>query len=514
MKMAPTATTHTVVISPSSKLVPVTMANQARTEVEFVGSPQQIPKYALGLFESNGNGPRKRKRLTHLTTEEKVMRRKLKNRVAAQTARDRKKVRMECLEDNIQKVQQQAKELLDVNMQLLERAEALERENRELRVRLGISSSHDTTVSSKREDVERIKLEFDDLVAQSEQTPDVIAVSLPECILSPDESADEFDHHMDIKRRLCEPRSDVAAKRLCLAKTECASPVPAAGRCQPNVDPLGKSQGQVASTHLTDEATYHEDDILGWLEQIGDELKSEERECNKVTDSPGPEQKYQTPVNGVTTEQLNSIKELISIDHLYSKPREEKSSTEIPLTDAKKPVFRVQLSRSTRSTKLIKQSPLLQVSLGDAVAAKPSALFEEGAKTSAKPAVNIEAFAATKTSSPPLPMLCNIKQELDNSLLLPSLEENKLDFDIFANNLGEIFNSETEDCSASSPHSSSISCSSPDRMSDTSQESLQMNTPSPLTDTFDPFLDIQNYDSSMFNDPFSSELFPQLACGI
>ncbi|XP_078484143.1 transcription factor protein [Ciona intestinalis] len=227
MKMAPTATTHTVVISPSSKLVPVTMANQARTEVEFVGSPQQIPKYALGLFESNGNGPRKRKRLTHLTTEEKVMRRKLKNRVAAQTARDRKKVRMECLEDNIQKVQQQAKELLDVNMQLLDRAEALERENLELRVRLGISSSHDTTVSSKREDVERIKVEFDDLVAQSEQTPDVIAVSLPECILSPDESADEFDHHMDIKRRLCKPRSDVVAKRLCLAKTECASPLPA-----------------------------------------------------------------------------------------------------------------------------------------------------------------------------------------------------------------------------------------------------------------------------------------------
>lgn len=35
----------------------------------------ELPKYAVGLFESNGSGPRKRKRLTHLTPEEKVMRR-------------------------------------------------------------------------------------------------------------------------------------------------------------------------------------------------------------------------------------------------------------------------------------------------------------------------------------------------------------------------------------------------------------------------------------------------------
>lgn len=35
----------------------------------------ELPKYAVGLFESNGSGPRKRKRLTHLTPEEKIMRR-------------------------------------------------------------------------------------------------------------------------------------------------------------------------------------------------------------------------------------------------------------------------------------------------------------------------------------------------------------------------------------------------------------------------------------------------------
>ncbi|KAM3939663.1 X-box-binding protein 1 isoform 2-T2 [Leptodactylus fuscus] len=84
--------------------------------------------------------PRKRQRLTHLTPEEKALRRKLKNRVAAQTARDRKKARMSELEQQVVDLEMENEKLLIENQLLREKSHGLLTENQELRQRLGLDA--------------------------------------------------------------------------------------------------------------------------------------------------------------------------------------------------------------------------------------------------------------------------------------------------------------------------------------------------------------------------------------
>ena len=52
--------------------------------------------------------------LDHLTLEEKLQRKKLKNRVAAQSSRDRKKARMEDLEIEVQALREKVLILIQV----------------------------------------------------------------------------------------------------------------------------------------------------------------------------------------------------------------------------------------------------------------------------------------------------------------------------------------------------------------------------------------------------------------
>uniref|UniRef100_A0A131YKU5 X-box-binding protein 1 n=1 Tax=Rhipicephalus appendiculatus TaxID=34631 RepID=A0A131YKU5_RHIAP len=79
---------------------------------------------------------RKRQRLDHLTREEKIMRRKLKNRVAAQSARDRKKARMDELEEQVTRLQADRTALVEENRLLRKRLEECQRENQRLAQRL------------------------------------------------------------------------------------------------------------------------------------------------------------------------------------------------------------------------------------------------------------------------------------------------------------------------------------------------------------------------------------------
>ncbi|KAF5291177.1 hypothetical protein FQA39_LY14419 [Lamprigera yunnana] len=71
----------------------------------------------------------KKRRLDHLSWEEKIQRKKLKNRVAAQTSRDRKKAKMEEMEQALHHVMKECKELRNANKRLSEENAKLKKSN-------------------------------------------------------------------------------------------------------------------------------------------------------------------------------------------------------------------------------------------------------------------------------------------------------------------------------------------------------------------------------------------------
>ncbi|XP_004522807.1 uncharacterized protein LOC101448283 [Ceratitis capitata] len=96
------------------------------------------------FIEDGATAPRgKKRRLDHLTWEEKIQRKKLKNRVAAQTSRDRKKARMEDMEHEIEDLtqkteilQNKCESLQAINESLLEKNHKLDMEVELLRQKL------------------------------------------------------------------------------------------------------------------------------------------------------------------------------------------------------------------------------------------------------------------------------------------------------------------------------------------------------------------------------------------
>lgn len=83
---------------------------------------------------------RKRMRLHQLSWEEKIQRKKMRNRIAAQTSRDRKKAKMDLLEDSVKELQQQNNQLFSQVSELKKQNESLIDANKELQKLLSTRS--------------------------------------------------------------------------------------------------------------------------------------------------------------------------------------------------------------------------------------------------------------------------------------------------------------------------------------------------------------------------------------
>lgn len=97
-----------IVITVPTKYVPINLAPAITIKTESLADEDgEESTSSMEEFLARG----KKRRLDHLTWEEKLQRKKLKNRVAAQTSRDRKKAKMEDMEKTIQEQSDQINEL-------------------------------------------------------------------------------------------------------------------------------------------------------------------------------------------------------------------------------------------------------------------------------------------------------------------------------------------------------------------------------------------------------------------
>lgn len=98
-----------IVITVPTKFIPINLAPVA-IKTEIMPAPSDADESTSSMDEFLLVRGKKR-RLDHLTWEEKLQRKKLKNRVAAQTSRDRKKAKMEEMDFIIQQQTDQINEL-------------------------------------------------------------------------------------------------------------------------------------------------------------------------------------------------------------------------------------------------------------------------------------------------------------------------------------------------------------------------------------------------------------------
>ncbi|XP_039515768.1 LOW QUALITY PROTEIN: X-box-binding protein 1 [Pimephales promelas] len=243
-----------------------------------------IPSQASSDSDSTVSGQplRKRQRLTHLSPEEKQLRRKLKNRVAAQTARDRKKAKMGELEQQVLELELENQKLHLENRLLLEKTSDLICENEELRQRLGLDTLEE------KEQVQVLESAVSDL-------------------------------------GLVTGSSESAALRLRVSAAGAGPAVP-------------KSEDFTMDTRSPGPADTESDLLLGILDILDPELflktdlteAQEAQQEFELVGGPGEQIPASPPTAlGPAPVKLEALNELIHFDHIYTKPAEVVSEESI-----------------------------------------------------------------------------------------------------------------------------------------------------------------------------------------
>ncbi|XP_026296366.1 transcriptional activator hacA isoform X2 [Apis mellifera] len=122
------------------------LTNKSNMDTKKITKHEEIQDESVS-FKTDVCVRGKKRRLDHLTWEEKLQRKKLKNRVAAQTSRDRKKAKLDELEETVRRLREQNELLTQECSMLRSQNEVLITETKRLRKEREIKNTEDFVCS-------------------------------------------------------------------------------------------------------------------------------------------------------------------------------------------------------------------------------------------------------------------------------------------------------------------------------------------------------------------------------